>query len=176
MVTLETPSLRHAHEFLRAVHRSRPLHRGLVTPPANLAAYRSYLQSLRRDSHVAFFVMHGRAADIVGAINVSEIVRGPFQSAYLGYYAFLPHAGRGLMFQGIAKAIRHCFDELKLHRLEANIQPENTRSIAIVRGLGFRKEGFSPRYLKVCGRWRDHERWAILAEQYRKGRNGMAGE
>jgi len=95
-------------------------------------------------------------------VNVSEIVRGAFQSAYLGYYAFEPFAGTGLMRAGLAKVIAHAFTTMKLHRLEANIQPANTRSIRFAKSLGFRREGLSPRYLKVGGRWRDHERWAIL--------------
>jgi ribosomal-protein-alanine N-acetyltransferase len=67
------------------------------------------------------------------------------------------------------KVIDYCFRQLKLHRLEANIQPENERSISFVKGLGFRREGFSPQYLQVCGRWRDHERWALLSEGWRRG-------
>lgn len=58
--------------------------------------------------------------------------------------------------------IRRAFGELKLHRLEANIQPGNVASIALVRACGFALEGYSPRYLKIGGRWRDHERWALL--------------
>jgi ribosomal-protein-alanine N-acetyltransferase len=97
-------------------------------------------------------------------VNISEIVRGCFQNAYLGYYAFEPLAGRGLMRAGLAKVIRHAFTKMKLHRLEANIQPGNKRSIRLVKALGFRREGISPRYLKVAGRWREHERWTILAD------------
>ena len=97
---------------------------------------------------------------------MSEIVRSAFQSAYLGYYAFRPHAGQGYMTEGLALVLRHAFGTLGLHRLEANIQPANHPSRALVRGLGFRKEGFSPRYLKIGGRWRGHERWAIVREEW----------
>jgi [ribosomal protein S5]-alanine N-acetyltransferase len=107
---------------------------------------------------------------IVGVINLNEIVRATFQSAYLGYYAFYPHAGRGYMTEGLALVLRHAFRRLGLHRLEANLQPENRASRALVRRLGFRKEGFSPRYLKIGGRWRDHERWAIVREAWAPAR------
>jgi len=103
-------------------------------------------------------------------INVNEIVRGLFQSAYLGYYAFEPFAGLGYMSEGLTLVIRQAFDVLGLHRLEANVQPKNQRSIRVVSELGFRLEGLSPRYLKIGGRWRDHERWAILAEDWPKRR------
>jgi ribosomal-protein-alanine N-acetyltransferase len=104
---------------------------------------------------------------LAGVINVSEIVRGSFQSAYLGYYAFSPHDGRGYMFQGLRAVIRDAFVVHRLHRLEANIQPVNGRSRSLVRGLGFRREGYSPRYLTISGRWRDHERWALTIEDWR---------
>lgn len=126
-----------------------------------------YIRGLRDKSRVGFFVVTSNEA-IAGVVNVNEIVRGGFQSAYLGYYALQPFAGRGLMRQGIESAIFVCFDKLKLHRLEANIQPENARSIALVKSLGFRREGLSPRYLKICGRWRDHERWALLADEWQR--------
>ena len=66
----------------------------------------------------------------------------------------------------IADASAHAFKAMKLHRVEANIQPRNVRSRALVKKLGFHREGVSPRYLKINGRWRDHERWAILAEDW----------
>jgi [ribosomal protein S5]-alanine N-acetyltransferase len=138
-----------------------------VSPPANSDDFCQYIRSLRRKNRIGFLVTLAESGEPVGVINVNEIVRGYFQSAYLGYYAFIPYAGQSLMWQGMRQAIQHCFSDQRLHRLEANIQPENERSIALVKALGFSKEGYSPRYLKVCGKWRDHERWAIRAEQWR---------
>jgi ribosomal-protein-alanine N-acetyltransferase len=116
-----------------------------------------------------------RQGALAGVINISEIVRGSFCSAYLGYYAFVPHDGSGHMRAGLAAVIRLAFRSYGLHRLEANIQPDNSRSIALVRGLGFELEGFSPRYLKIGGRWRDHERWALTAESWRTLRKSPLG-
>jgi ribosomal-protein-alanine N-acetyltransferase len=76
----------------------------------------------------------------------------------------LNFAGTGLMTEALRAAVGYAFNELGLHRLEANIQPGNTASIALVRRLGFRQEGFSPRYLRINGEWRDHERWALLSD------------
>ena len=98
-----------------------------------------------------------------GVINVNEVVLGAFRSGYLSYYVFAEFERRGLMRAGLRTVIRHAFSTLRLHRLEANIQPGNRPSIALVKSCGFRKEGLSRRYLKIGGRWRDHERWAILA-------------
>lgn len=71
------------------------------------------------------------------------------------------------MSEALDLTLRHAFGALRLHRVEANVQPDNTASIALVRRAGLRLEGFSPRYLKVAGRWRDHERWAITVEDRR---------
>jgi ribosomal-protein-alanine N-acetyltransferase len=113
------------------------------------------------------FLITTEEKELAGVVNVSEIVRGAFCSAYLGYYAFVPNDGCGYMRAGLTKVISLSFAKYRLHRLEANIQPGNSRSIELVRGLGFRREGYSPKYLKIGGRWRDHERWAITAELWR---------
>jgi len=133
------------------------------------------VRRLGKPSHEGRFVVLRESGDLVGVINVSEIVRGSFRGAYLGYYAFVPHAGRGYMTEGLTLALRWAFRGLRLHRVEANIQPGNQPSRALVRGLGFRREGLSRRYLKVAGRWRDHERWALLAEDWRRRRKGGSG-
>jgi len=86
---------------------------------------------------------------------------------YLGYYVGAEYAGRGYIKEAIELVLKYAFESLRLHRLEANIQPGNLASIAIVKRAGFVREGYSRRYLKICGRWRDHERWAIIAEDWR---------
>jgi ribosomal-protein-alanine N-acetyltransferase len=104
---------------------------------------------------------------IVGAINLSQIFLGPFRSAYLGYYIGAAFAGQGYMTAGLQLMLEYSFRQLKLHRLEANVQPHNVASIALVKRAGFTREGYSRRYLKIGGRWRDHERWAILIEDWK---------
>jgi ribosomal-protein-alanine N-acetyltransferase len=167
LIRLEEPSVRRAEAFVAAVQRSRSLHRRLVTPPRTPGAFREYVARCRRPSHIGRLVCLPDG-DLVGVVNVSEIVRGAFRSGYLGYYAFAPHGGRGYMTEALDLLIAQSFRTHRLHRLEANIQPGNARSIALVQRLGFRLEGFSPRYLKIAGRWRDHERWALTIEDWQR--------
>jgi ribosomal-protein-alanine N-acetyltransferase len=164
-VRLERPSLRREADYLNGVRRSRALHRGFVTCAATAREYRDYLRRTRQLNQESFFVVTG-AGDLAGVINVNEIVRHAFQSGYLGYYAFAPHAGRGLMRAGLALVLERAFGDIGLHRVEANIQPTNRRSIALVGSLGFRYEGLARRYLKIGGRWRDHEHWALIKEDW----------
>jgi len=118
---------------------------------------------MRRPENRGFLVCLRGSGTPVGVVNLSNIVLGLFRSAYLSYYAFAGFEQQGLMAEGLREVVRRAFRSMKLHRLEANIQPGNAASIALVRSCGFEKEGFSPRYLKIGGRWRDHERWAIIA-------------
>ncbi|MEO0652987.1 MAG: GNAT family N-acetyltransferase [Planctomycetota bacterium] len=104
--------------------------------------------------------------ELAGNFNLGEICRGNFESAYLGYNAFVPFAGKGYMRAGLRQVLRFAFVDLGLHRLEANIQPGNEASLALARGAGFKREGFSPKYLRIAGLWRDHERWALVADDW----------
>jgi|SoiMethySBSTD1v2_1073268.scaffolds.fasta_scaffold355992_2 [ribosomal protein S5]-alanine N-acetyltransferase len=167
-VRLVKPSLRWLAPFVTAVRRSGRLHARWVAPPSTPAAYRAYLDRLRRPAHAGYLVCLAGSRELVGVVNISEIVRSSFQSGYLGYYAFEPHARQGLMAEGLSLVVDDAFRRLGLHRLEANIQPSNARSLRLVRRLGFQREGYSPRYLRVAGVWRDHERWAILADGHRR--------
>jgi ribosomal-protein-alanine N-acetyltransferase len=169
-VCLRAASERDRTEFLQRVHDSARQHRSWVAPPADHQAFTEYLRRSRRHNQAACFVLRVEDDAIVGVFNVNEIVPGSFQSGFLGYYAFEPFAGHGYMTEGFTLLLRHAFTELGLHRLEANVQPANVASTALVQRAGFRLEGFSPRYLKVAGRWRDHERWAITVEDWRDRR------
>lgn len=164
-IRIEDPAPRHEAAFLAAVRRSRELHRGWVSPPDTRKRFRNYLERCGGPAQHGFLLLT-REGELAGVINLNEIVRGAFQSAYLGYYAFAPHTGQGYMNSGLEAVIRRAFRRLGLHRLEANIQPANTASIALAKRAGFRLEGYSERYLKIAGRWRDHERWAILREDW----------
>jgi ribosomal-protein-alanine N-acetyltransferase len=161
--------MRQATAFVEAVRRSRAVHSRWARPPTTVEEYRAFVQRVRKATHIGHLVY--TADDLIaGAININEIVRGSFCSGYLGYYAFAPHHGHGYMRAGLASVLRLAFRTYGLHRLEANIQPANQRSIGLVRSLGFRLEGLSPRYLKIAGRWRDHERWALTSEEWKPSR------
>jgi ribosomal-protein-alanine N-acetyltransferase len=163
-VFIRPPTARDRDAFLTLVRSSRSRLRPWVDPPGSRPAFAAYLRRARRRTERAFLVCRREDRTIVGVINVSQIFLGAFRSAYLGYYAAAPHMGQGYMSEGLRLVIRNAFSRLGLHRLEANVQPANRASLRLVRRAGFRREGFSPRYLKVLGRWRDHERWAVTVE------------
>ena len=166
-VRLEQPSRKREGEFLERVRASQSLHRPWLQAPRTQAQFRELVARARADRHASFFVCTTETSELAGVINLNEIVRGLFQSAYLGYYALEPFSGLGYMSEGLGLVLDQAFGALGLHRLEANVQPDNLRSSRLVSELGFRLEGLSPRYLKISGRWRDHERWAILADDWR---------
>ena len=168
MVYLRTPRRADQVELLTRVAASRALHRPWVKPPADAESFASYLKRCARPDFCGQLVCRNEDDAVVGVFNLSQIFLGPFCSAYLSYYAFTPFAGCGYMTQGMRLMLHHAFTRLQLHRVEANLQPDNHASRALVQRCGFVQEGFSPRYLKIGGRWRDHERWALLIESWRK--------
>jgi len=148
--------------FVAAARRSRALHRPWVAAPQDSESFARYIGRFIAPANYGFVIHLVETGELVGAINVTNIVYGAFRSGYLGYFAFTGNEGRSRMRAGLQRVVRYAFTALQLHRLEANIQPENRASLALVQSCGFRKEGFSPAYLKIGGRWRDHERWAIV--------------
>jgi len=150
--------------FLTAASASRELHRPWTTPPATHDAFDAYLARAAGETMSCLVVVGERADGLVGVYNLSEIVRGSFQNAYLGYYAFVPHEGTGAMRAAMPLVTAYAFDELGLHRLQANVQPENTRSRRLLESTGWREEGFAQHYLLIDGVWRDHVMYAFTAE------------
>jgi ribosomal-protein-alanine N-acetyltransferase len=169
-IALRPPTAADRGELLSLIRASRSLHRPWIHPPTSGAAFRRFLQRSGEPSVRTLLIVRREDPRIVGAFTLSQIFLGSFRSAYLGYWVGAPYAGQGYMTEGMRLLLRHAFGRLKLHRVEANVQPGNTASRALVRRTGFRQEGFSPRYLKIGGRWRDHERWAITVEDFRSSR------
>lgn len=162
-VMIRPPRASDQIEFLAAVAASQRLHRSWVTPPQTAASFRAQLLRLAQPQNHGFVVVRRDTGALVGVINLTNVILGPLRSGFVGFYAFAGNEKQGLMREGLSLVVRHAFRKLKLHRIEANIQPRNVASIALVKSCGFTKEGFSPRYLKIAGRWRDHERWALVA-------------
>jgi ribosomal-protein-alanine N-acetyltransferase len=167
-VYIRAPTRVDAAEFTALMRASREFHSPWATAPTDDERFAAYLADARRPDFAAMLLCRAQDDAIVGFFNLSQIIRRRLQSAYLGYAAGQPFAGQGYMRDGLELVLRHSFTTLELHRIEANIQPGNGNSLALARGAGFRREGFSPRYLKIGGHWRDHERWAILVEDWRE--------
>jgi ribosomal-protein-alanine N-acetyltransferase len=146
-------------------------------PPATWAerhspgAFAAMLRSMRREARAGrslpFAVLH--RGSLVGQITVSGVVRGAFQSASVGYWVDRAVAGRGVIPTALAMVVDHCFTTVGLHRIEANIRPENGPSLRVVRKLGFREEGLHPRFLFIDGAWCDHLCFALTTEDVPEG-------
>ncbi len=148
-------------DFLR---KNELYHRPWVYHSRDPEYYNHYIKRIKRGATQGCFVMDVRNDNLVGVININNILLGTMRTASLGYYGDKDYAGTGYMTEALRLVLDYAMKDLGLHRLEANIQPENSPSIKLVKKLGFRKEGFSPKYMEIGGKWRDHERWAILDE------------
>lgn len=174
-VYLRPPRASDAESFVAAAVASADLHRGWATPPVTRAAFLDYVERTA-DPAVAGFLALRRADDaLLGRLTLSQIYRGGFQSAFLGYEVMAGHERRGYTTEAVRLVLGHAFGTLDLHRVEANVQPSNAPSLALARRVGFRHEGFSPGYLWVAGAWRDHERFAMLADEFDAGAAGVRG-
>ncbi|MDL4771872.1 MULTISPECIES: GNAT family N-acetyltransferase [Thermomonosporaceae] len=160
-VTLRPLAGHDQDEFLDLVGVSADLHRPWVSPPSTPREFRTYLTRYEQPDEESLLVCLGGTGAIAGMVNINSIIRGRFQSGSLAYAAFAPTAGQGYMSEGLDLVVRHAFERLRLHRLEAQIQPENHASLKLIERIGFRYEGYSPDFLFIDGAWRDHERWAI---------------
>ena len=140
-VTLRAPRHSDEDELLALVRASRSLHRPWAHPPADRAAFRHYLRRNRQKTLEALLAIRREDGAIVGAFNLSQIFHGPFRNAYLGYWVGRPFSRHGYMAEGMQLLLRHAFETLKLHRVEANVQPGNRSSRELLRKAGFRRKG-----------------------------------
>jgi [ribosomal protein S5]-alanine N-acetyltransferase len=150
-------------EFIGLVRTSAHLHRPWMSLPSTADEFQAFVRRYQQPSSESLLVCLRGSGAIAGVVNINSIIRGRFQCGSLGYAAFAPAAGQGYMTEGLGLAVRYAFGQLRLHRLEANIQPGNHASLRLVRRLGFRREGYSPEMLFIDGAWRDHERWALTS-------------
>jgi ribosomal-protein-alanine N-acetyltransferase len=161
---IQPPQAADEEAFLAAMKDSVGLHHPWVSAPKDHAGWQRYMKRLSRDNEAGFLVKRIHDGVICGVVNLNIITYEALCGAYISYFGVRAQAEKGYMKEGLTQVIQHAFGELGLHRLEANIQPENVASIALAQSIGFQYEGFSPRFLRIRGEWRDHERWAVLAD------------
>jgi GrpB-like predicted nucleotidyltransferase (UPF0157 family)/RimJ/RimL family protein N-acetyltransferase len=164
-VIIREPTLEDKEAFLAAMQQSQDYHHPWIKAPLTSKEFDDYLLRFQQPNQKSYLVFDENN-QIVGVFNISEIVRGLFQNAFLGFYGVTEYADQGYMSAGLKLVLKKIFKELTLHRIEANIQPDNHRSLQLVKKNGFRYEGFSPRYLEINGEWRGHEHWAMTIEDY----------
>ncbi len=162
-VTLRPLACDDEGEFLDLSRASASLHHPWMSLPTTPEDFQAYIGRYQRPGEESLLICLRGTGAIAGLVNINSIVRGRFQCGSLSYAAFAPTAGHGYLTEGVGLAVRYAFEQLRLHRLEANIQPGNHPSRRLVQRLGFRREGYSPEMLFIDGAWRDHERWAITA-------------
>lgn len=161
---IQPPEAADEDAFLGAMRDSVGLHYPWISAPKDHKGWVRYLDRLKLENEAGFLIKRLEDHAICGVVNLNIITYQALCSAYTSYFGVAGLVEKGYMKEGLSLLIRYAFKELGLHRLEANIQPQNLISIGLARSVGFQYEGYSPRYLKINGEWCDHERWCILAD------------
>ena len=151
-------------EFIELAKASTDLHQPWVWVPTTPEEYDEYLRHFDESEAESTLICVRGSGVIAGFVTIKNLIRGPYQRGTVGYGAFAPSQGRGLMSEGFGLVFRFAFGDLGLHRLEADIQPGNSASRRFAERLGFRYEGLSPGFLHIDGSWEDHQRWAITSD------------
>ena len=167
-IFLRPPTPADFREYAALMKISKPVFRELLGDFKGRKQFNDYLQRCEREDFYGFLICRHEDGAIVGNMNLFNVVRLRVQFAIVGYFVGAPHVRQGYVTEALQLMLRFAFRKLKLHRVEASIQPHNAASIALVKRAGFTREGLSRRLVKIAGKWRDHERWAILAEDWRK--------
>lgn len=167
-VFLRPPTPADFREYAALMKISEPVFRGFMRKFKGRKDFKEYLQRCQREDHCGFLICRKVDNILVGSISLFHIVRPGTQSATVGYFVGAPFVRQGYATDALQLVLRFAFGKLRLHRVEANIQPGNLPSIALAKAVGFSSEGLSRRYVKIRGKWRDHERWALLVEDWRQ--------
>jgi ribosomal-protein-alanine N-acetyltransferase len=161
-------SVQDQEEFTKLVNESGELLFPWVILPETPTKFDEYIKRFDGVNAECILICELKSGSIVGTVSIVQILRGPYERGTIGYNSFAPWVGRGYMFEGLSLVFQFAFDDLGLHRLEADIQPDNKPSLRLAAKVGFRREGYSPAFIYVHGAWRDHERWAIIREMTQK--------
>ena len=148
--------------LIALANSSQDMHQPWIDSPVDSKMFKALWRRSRDKQFRSLVCCHLFTDEIVGLINMFDILRGNFLSANIGYYVSAAHAGQGYMTEALNLVVDYSFDNLGLHRLEANIQPQNLKSRNLVQRCGFSLEGYAPKFLWIDGSWKDHERWALL--------------
>lgn len=140
-----------------------------LTKTAFRRRVKHYQKEARDDLGYAYLIFSAEGERLVGGLSLSHVRRGVTQAATLGYWLGLPHVGQGHMTEAVRTVLGHAFGRLRLHRIDAAVQPNNARSVRVLERVGFRHEGLARRYLKINGAWQDHLLYALIAEEWDQG-------
>lgn len=168
LVTIREPRAEDERNFIDTMQASSSVHYPWITAPSSTEEFQTYLQKYsNQERNKSFLVVSLDDRDkILGIINLNEIIGGCFQNAFLAYYATAAGVGSGALSRGLQLVIAHAFNQLSLHRLEANIQPENLKSVEFIKRNGFVCEGLAHDYLFIDGKWRDHWHFVLLNKNW----------
>ncbi len=160
---LEPPSERHLDALVDIHRRNAQQFTGRMVKIVihNADAARWLIQPQRGERYV---IVHKKLA--IGMVSLTNLCEFPFSNGTLGYWLDDAQGKQGFAREAVARVVKHAFTKLALHRIEANIAPDNTRSIKLIKSLSFRHEGLSPRMLYLDGAWRDQKRFALTIEEW----------
>lgn len=161
-VTFSPVTWKDMDEYLAGVQRSEELHRDLVWAPSTEGEFKLWFDSLGENKFGGVLTVPSQG--VVGFININDILRHPYHKGVLGFGMFFPHNRKGFMTQGLALAIQYAWQNLGLHRLEADVQPTNVPSQRVLIMNGFELEALSKKYVQMDGIWLDHYRFSLLNE------------
>ena len=166
-VLLRPPTMKDFREFSAMSKASRSAFRTFAVTHFTRERFAEWIGNWKRDDARTFLICRQPDGVIVGSMGLFNIVRRQVKTSFIGYSIGAAHQRQGYATEALQLVLRYAFRKLRLHRVEASIQPRNKPSLALVKRAGFTCEGLSRRLVKIGGRWRDHERWAILAEEWR---------